>query len=110
MQGSTSPIACVQEGILTEVNQAWMTLFQLAKKDEVIGLPIMDYFEAESQAAVKGAIVATEKGKWQPDEQLVAKSTVGKADAETLALSFQLVEFRARSWRVNSGPSASSVP
>ena len=93
MQGSTSPIACVQEGILTEVNQAWMTLFQLAKKDEVVGLPIMDYFEAESQAAVKGAIVATEKGKWQPDEQLVAKSTVGKADAETLALSFQLVEF-----------------
>ncbi len=93
MQGSTSPIACVQEGILTEVNQAWMTLFQLAKKDEVIGLPIMDYFEAESQAAVKGAIVATEKGKWQPDEQLVAKSTVGKADAETLDLSFQLVEF-----------------
>ena len=93
MQGSTSPIACVQEGILTVVNKAWMTLFELAKKDDAIGMPIMDYFEAESQAAVKGAIVATEKGKWQPDEQLVAKSSVGKADAETLDLRFQLVEF-----------------
>ena len=93
MQGASSPIACVQEGIVTEVNKAWLKLFQLAKKSEVIGLPIMDYFEAESQAAVKGAIVATEKGKWQPDEQLVAKSTLGKSDAETLDLSFQLVEF-----------------
>ncbi len=92
MQGSTSPIACVQEGIITEVNKAWLELFQVAKKDETVGQPIMDYFEAESQAAVKGAIVATEKGKWQADEQLVAKSTVGK-DEETLDLRFQLVEF-----------------
>ncbi len=93
MQGSTSAIACVQEGIVTNVNKAWLKQFQLAKKDEVIGLPIMDYFEAESQAAVKGAIVATEKGKWQPDEPLVAKSTLGKTDVETLDLNFQLVEF-----------------
>ena len=93
MQGSSSAIACVQEGIVTDVNGAWLKLFQLAKENEVTGLPIMDYFEAESQAAVKGAIVATEKGKWQPDEQLVAKSTLGKTDAATLALCFQLVEF-----------------
>ena len=93
MQGSSSPIACVQEGIVTDVNRAWLKLFKLARKKEVTGLPIMDYFEAESQAAVKGAIVATEKGKWQPEEQLVAKSTLGKSEAETLDLNFQLVEF-----------------
>lgn len=93
VQGSSSAIACIQEGIVTNVNKAWLNLFKLAKKDEVIGMPIMDYFEAESQAAVKGAIVATEKGKWQPDEHLVAKSTLGKSEAETLDLSFQLVEF-----------------
>ena len=93
MQGSSSAIACVQEGIITDVNKSWVELFQLAAKKEVIGLPIMDYFEAESQAAVKGAIVATEKGKWQADEQLIAKSTLGKSDAQTLDLSFQLVEF-----------------
>ena len=93
MQGSASAIACVQEGIITDVNKSWAKLFKLAKKKEVIGLPIMDYFEAESQAAVKGAIVATEKGKWQPDEQLIAKSTLGKSEAQTLDLNFQLVEF-----------------
>ncbi len=92
MQGSSSPIACVQEGILTNVNGAWLKLFQLSKIDDVIGLPIMDYFEAGSQAAVKGAIVATEKGKWRPDDQLVAKCMVGKGDAESHDLNFQLVE------------------
>jgi len=93
MQGSSSAIACVQEGIITDVNKSWLKLFKLAKKNEAIGLPIMDHFEAESQAAVKGAIVATEKGKWQADEQLIAKSTLGKSEAETLNLNFQLVEF-----------------
>jgi diguanylate cyclase (GGDEF)-like protein len=93
MQGSSSPIACVQEGIITDINKSWLKLFKMARKDEVIGLPIMDYFEAESQAAVKGAIIATEKGKWQPDEQLVAKSTLVKSEAEALDLNFQLVEF-----------------
>ena len=61
MQGSSSAIACVQEGIITDVNKSWLKLFKLAKKNEAIGLPIMDHFEAESQAAVKCAIVATEK-------------------------------------------------
>ncbi len=98
VQGSSSPIACVQEGILTNVNGAWLKLFQRPKIDEVIGLPIMDYFEAESQAAVKGAIIATEKGKWRPDEQLVAKCVLGKGDAESLNLNFQLVEVDDRSY------------
>jgi len=93
MQGSASAIANVQEGIITEVNAAWLKLFKSANQNEVVGLTIMDYFEAESQAAVKGAIVATEKGKWQPGEKLVAKSSLGRTDADTLELAFQFVEF-----------------
>ncbi len=93
MQGSASAIANVQEGIITEVNTAWLKLFKSANKNEVVGLTIMDYFGAESQAAVKGAIVATEKGKWQPGEKLVAKSSLGRTDADTLELAFQFVEF-----------------
>jgi diguanylate cyclase (GGDEF)-like protein len=93
MQGSASAIANVQEGIITEVNAAWLKLFKSANKNEVVGLTIMDYFRAESQAAVKGAIVATEKGKWQPGEKLVAKSSLGRTDADTLELAFQFVEF-----------------
>lgn len=93
MQGSSSAIAWVQEGIVTDVNKAWLNQFKSTDKKEVIGLPIMDYFEPESQAAVKGAIVATEKGKWQPDEKLFAKSSLGKTDADMLELGFQLVDF-----------------
>jgi diguanylate cyclase (GGDEF)-like protein len=92
MQSSSNAIACIQEGIVTDINKAWLDLFQLAEKNDVIGLPIMDYFEAESQAGVKGAIVATEKGKWQPTEQLTAKPNLGQAEAETLQLTFQHVE------------------
>jgi diguanylate cyclase (GGDEF)-like protein len=54
----------------------------------------MDFFEAESQAAVKGAFVATMKGKWQKDEKLFAKSTLAsKRDISELELSFRLVNF-----------------
>jgi len=92
-QGSASAIANVQEGIITEVNTAWLKLFRSANENEVIGLTIMDCFEAESQAAVKGAIIATEKGKWQPGEKLIAKSCLGRTDVESLELGFQFVEF-----------------
>lgn len=93
MEGSSSAIAYVQEGILTNVNRAWLELFQVDKKDDVIGLPLMDNFEAESQAAIKGAIIATTRHKWQPGEQLDAKARLDGDKVEDLVLDFQLVEF-----------------
>ena len=74
MQASTSAIALVQEGIITDVNEAWVALFKSASNDEVIGLPLMDNFENESQAAIKGALIATIESKWSPTEKLLAKS------------------------------------
>jgi DNA-binding NtrC family response regulator len=59
MEGSSSAIAYVQEGIITSANRSWIELFRAASSEEVIGLPLMDNFIAESQAAVKGAIIAT---------------------------------------------------
>jgi len=91
MQGSSSPIADVQEGIITRVNEAWVTLFKGKSIDDVVGLPLMDNFEAESQAAVKGAIVATTKGKWDKDEKLFAQSKVSRKGATELELGFRLV-------------------
>jgi diguanylate cyclase (GGDEF)-like protein len=91
MQGSNSAIANVQEGIILEVNDAWLNMFHLKSRDDVIGLPLMDNFEAESQAAVKGAIVATTKGKWQQSEKLFARSRIGKKDAVELELGFNLI-------------------
>lgn len=93
MQGSTSAIAYVQEGIIVEVNRAWLRLFQVKEADEVRGLPLMDNFEPQSQAAIKGAIIATTKGKWQPGEILHAKSRIVEQGRADLELDFQLVDF-----------------
>ena len=93
MENSASAIAYVQEGIVIEVNNSWVELFQVKEKTEVIGLPLMDNFLDESQAAIKGAIVATTKGKWQTGEKLIAKSTIGEGDAAILELDFRLTDF-----------------
>ena len=93
MEGSSSAIAYIQEGIITSANRAWIELFEAADRDEVIGLPLMDNFIAESQAAVKGAIIATLKKKWQLGEKLIAKSQLSEADPTTLEMDFQLAEF-----------------
>jgi len=93
MQNSSTAIAYTQEGIVTKVNNAWLTLFEAKTEEEVAGLPLMDNFLEESHAAVKGALVATAQEKWQKDEKLHAKSRIGDGDAAALDLEFQLVEF-----------------
>lgn len=93
MQGSNRAIAYAQEGIVTDVNSAWLKLFRIGDKKEIVGLPLMDCFEPQSQAAIKGAIIATVKGKWQRDESLLAKSRLGRNEAIDLAVEFQLVDF-----------------
>ena len=93
MQGSNSAIAYVHEGIVIEVNRAWLKLFQVKEADDVRGLPLMDNFEPQSQAAIKGAIIATTKGKWQHGEKLIAKSRIVEHVNADLELDFQLVDF-----------------
>ena len=93
MEHSSSAIAYIQEGIIIDVNISWLELFQAKEKADVIGLPLMDNFRNESQVGIKGAIVATTKGKWQTGEKLVAKSTIGEGDEATLELDFRLTDF-----------------
>ena len=92
MEGSSSSIALVQEGIFTNVNSAWLTQFKAKDKDELIGTPVMDNFEPESQAALKGALIATMAGKWQSTEKLIVKSHIDTGDAEELHLEFRKVD------------------
>ncbi len=92
MASSASSYALVQEGIFNEVNDAWLRQFKIASKDELIGLPIMDYFEKESRAALKGALVATVAGKWQKDEKLVVKAHIDSGEAEDLHLEFRRID------------------
>jgi len=97
MESSSSSIALVQEGIFTDINDAWMTRFQAKEKDELIGMPIMDTFEPESQAALKGALIATVEGKWQDGEKLIVRSQHDTDDAKEIHLEF-------RSFDLDDGP------
>lgn len=93
MQNSSTAIAYAQEGIITQVNNAWLRMFQSKDMDEVLGLPLMDHFLAESQAAIKGALVATARGKWEKGVKLNAKAHTGNGESTELEMEFQLSEF-----------------
>jgi len=92
MEVSASSYALVQEGIFTDVNDAWLAQFKINEKDELVGLPVMDNFEPESQAALKGALVATIAGKWQKGEKLIVKAHIDSGDAEELHLEFRRID------------------
>ena len=93
MQAAPDAIALVEDGIITDVNEAWLTLFRSASNDEVTGLPLMDNFESESQAAIKGALVAAIAGKWAVGEKLIAKSHVTAEDSNEVHLRFRKFMF-----------------
>jgi diguanylate cyclase (GGDEF)-like protein len=89
MDASSSSIALVQEGIFTDVNDAWLKQFKAKDRDELIGMPVMDTFEPESQAALKGALVATLESKWQAGEKLIVKSQVDTGGSNEVHLEFR---------------------
>ena len=92
MATSSSCFAIVQEGVVTDVNDAWLAKFKIADSAELIGLPIMDSFENESHAALKGALVATIAGKWQRGEKLIAKAHIDSGDIEEIHLDFRRID------------------
>lgn len=93
MQTSTDAIAVVQEGIIVEANEAWLKLFKAASRDEVEGMPLMDSFDTESHSAVKGALIATLKDKWQKDEKLAAKLAHEAGETVELQVGFNKVDY-----------------
>jgi diguanylate cyclase (GGDEF)-like protein len=64
MSTSADAIAVVQEGIVVEANQAWADLFSGSDMEAAHG-PLMDCFAGASQAALKGALMASAKGQWE---------------------------------------------
>ena len=80
---SSSSIALVQEGIVIDANDSWLRRFKIKERDEVVGMPIMDSFDADSRPALKGALVATQQGKWQAGEKLIVKTYLDSGNAET---------------------------
>ena len=84
---SNDAIAQVQEGIMIEANQSWLDLIGAAEARDVVGQPVMDFFEEASHAALKGALVACLKGLWK-DHSL--RADVRTADGGTLTLELVL--------------------
>jgi PAS domain S-box-containing protein len=88
---SNDAIAQVQEGIVVEVNQSWLDLIGAADADDVVGQPVMDFFDEANHAALKGALVACLKGLWK-DHSLRADVRTADGGTLTLELVFTLGE------------------
>jgi PAS domain S-box-containing protein len=92
MAGSADAIVHVQEGILVDANAAWLELYGLADADEIVGTPLMDAFDPQAHAAIKGALVACLQGKWS-GSTLRATALLGDGTTAPLELELSRVEF-----------------
>lgn len=63
MADAVDAIAVVQEGIIVEANEPWAKLFR-SDETEIVGELVMDLFDPGSQAPLKGALSACQKGRW----------------------------------------------
>lgn len=66
MASAVDALAVVQEGILVDANSAWGDVFG-RNCEGMIGEPVMDLFETVSHPALKGALSACQKGRWEGD-------------------------------------------
>ena len=89
--GSADAIAIVQEGIVVEANPAWLDLVLLSQ-EAVVGTPAMDLFAADSQAALRGALVACQQGRWE-GHTLRVTARLGNGEAVALELELALTAF-----------------
>ncbi len=90
MTGSTDAIAHVQEGIVVDVNPAWVELFGHKDANALLGQPLMDFFEAGTHAALKGALVAAAQGRWS-DHSI--NTIAVQANGSRLSLDLDLEKF-----------------
>ena len=92
VEGSTDAIATVQEGIIVDANPAWLALFGYSAAEEVVGTPLMDAFDPDDHAAIKGALVACMQGKWS-GHTLHASALVVSGHTPSLELQLTRAEF-----------------
>ena len=92
MAGSADAIAHVQEGIVVDANPAWLDLYGLPDADTVVGTPLMDAFDPEGHAAIKGALVACLQGRWS-DHALRATALLSDGSSVPLDIELSQTEF-----------------
>ena len=92
MTGSTDAIAHVEEGIVVDVNPAWVELFGHEEAAAFLGQPLMDFFQQRSHAALKGALVATAQGRWA-NHSLQAVALMPAGTELPVQIEFERFEF-----------------
>lgn len=92
MAGSADAIAHVQEGIIVDSNPAWLDLYGFTEPDALVGTPLMDVFDADAHAALKGALVACLQGKWS-NHPLKANALLNDGSSVPLDLELSRTEF-----------------
>lgn len=86
LERSNDAIIQVQEGIVTEVNPAWLELFGV--EEGIAGQPVMDLFEESSHPALRGALAACLQGRWSGEHTL--RANVLPADGSILPVEIAL--------------------
>jgi PAS domain S-box-containing protein len=92
LRRSNDAIAQVQEGIVVQVNTSWLELFGFAEASGLVGQPVMDLFDAETQAPLRGALGACLQGRWT-DHLLKAGALLADGSAVQLELVLAGGEF-----------------
>jgi len=92
MTGSADAIAHVQEGIVVDVNPAWVELFGYEESAAFLGQPLMDFFHQRSHAALRGALVATAQGRWT-NHSLQAVAMMPAGTELPVQIEFEMFDF-----------------
>lgn len=92
MAGSADAIAHVQEGIVVDANPAWLELYGLPNAEAIVGTPLMDSFDPDGHAAIKGALVACMQGRWM-DHSLRATALLSDGSSVPLEIELSKTEF-----------------
>jgi EAL domain-containing protein (putative c-di-GMP-specific phosphodiesterase class I)/PleD family two-component response regulator len=92
MAGSADALAQVQEGIVVECNPAWLELFGHPDADAIVGTPLMDAFDADAHAALKGGLVACLQGKWS-DHTLRANAIFADGSSAPIEMVLSRTEY-----------------
>jgi diguanylate cyclase (GGDEF)-like protein/PAS domain S-box-containing protein len=90
LQRSNDAIIQVQEGIVIEANPAWLELFGV--EEGMAGQPVMDLFEEATHAALRGALAACLRGRWNNDHPLRANALVADGTVVPIEMTLTLGE------------------
>ena len=92
VEESAEALMLVQEGIIVNVNPAWLKLLGFSDRDDVIGTPALDVFADEAHTAIKGAMVACAADNWG-GHTLEAKGVGSDGSEIAVKVEFEAAQF-----------------